>query len=50
MIARKIIQSGYSWQLVLPKYWAEMHKLKRGDFLELEIQKDGTLIIKGVVQ
>lgn len=46
VIKRSLIKTGYSLMLCLPKYWIEMHGLKRKDTVILRIDKQGNLIVR----
>jgi len=45
-IKRKLIKTGYSLLICIPKHWVEMQGLKRGDTVFLETDQQGNLIIK----
>lgn len=47
VIERKTIAHKYSQLIVLPKYWIEMQNLQKGDLIQMEIDTDGNLILKG---
>lgn len=44
---RKLIQtSGYSYTVVLPKAWIDLHNLEKAYAVDMEIRSDGALVIK----
>ena len=45
-IQRKIIGFDYSRMICLPKYWIEQHNLKPKDTVDIQLLKDGSLLIK----
>ena len=47
VLTRKIIQQEYSFLVCLPKHWAELQGIKRGDDVIMIITKSGDLVIKG---
>ncbi len=43
---RKIQQTGHSYWITLPAVWTESMALQKGDFVYVEIQDDGVLLVK----
>ena len=44
---RKLIQtSGYSYTVVLPKAWIDLHNLEKAYAVDMEIRSNGALVIK----
>lgn len=42
---KKVTQNGFSFQMVLPKYWVEMNNIGRRSKVYCQITKDGALIV-----
>jgi len=47
---RKIISWDYSFLITLPKIWLEHHKIGKGDYLDMEVNDDGFLILKPIIE
>ncbi len=44
---RKIIGYNYSKLVCLPKFWLEQNELKKGDMVEMKMDREGNLVLRG---